>query len=143
MVGALVSVANVALLIGSGILVRGSRAESRTGMGLSVVVTGVGTAAVGLVADQPVLAGLALALSGLGAGVLQTLGPAMATRAVSADETGHAIVATGTFRAAALFLSPLGVAGGIALVGATSVAGLAVVGLLIALPALAVRRSMP
>jgi len=141
-VGGLVSLANVAVLVGAGLLVRVGPVASRTGMTLAIVVTGAGTAAVGLAAHQPVLAGLALALSGLGAGILQTLGPAMATGAVRVDQRERAIVATGTFRAGALFLSPLGVAGGLALLGLTAAAGLAVMGAVIALPALAARRPM-
>ena len=141
LVGGLVSVANVAVLVGAGLLVRAGRVASGTGIGLAIVATGAGTAAVGFVAHAPVLAGLALALSGLGAGILQTLGPAMATGAVGTDQRGRAIVATGTFRAGALFLSPLGVAGGLALLGLTATAGLAVMGVLITLPALAARRA--
>lgn len=79
------------------------------------------------------LVGLALAVSGLGAGALQTVGPAVATDAVHPEERGEAIAATGAFRAAALFVAPLGAAA-VVLVAPVGVA-LALGGVLIVAPA--------
>jgi MFS family permease len=84
------------------------------------------------------LAAAVLALSGLGAGALQTVGPAVATDAVHPEERGEAIAATGAFRAAALFGAPLAVAGAIAV--APLAAAMAVTGVILALPALRVPR---
>ncbi|MGH3383657.1 MAG: MFS transporter [Nocardioidaceae bacterium] len=109
-IGVLVSVANLAQLAGSGVVGR------LTGRGLvraftaGTLTAGLGTAAMGQVADAAVLAGVALAVSGLGAGALQTVGPAVATDAVHPEERGEAIAATGAFRAAALLVAPLGTA---------------------------------
>ena len=72
---------------------------------------------------------IALCISGIGAGVLQTVGPAIATDAVREEERGEAITSTGTFRAAALFLAPMGTAGLVVLLPmgvAVCIAGLAI-----------------
>jgi MFS family permease len=84
---------------------------------------------------------LVLALSGLGAGALQTVGPAVATDAVHPEERGEAIAAAGTFRAAALFAAPLAIAGAITVVPLA--AAMAVVGVAIAAPALRATRRAP
>jgi MFS family permease len=84
---------------------------------------------------------LALTLSGLGAGALQTLGPAVATQAVHPEERGDAIALAGTFRAASLLATPLAVA---ALVAVLPLAGaLAVVSAGMALPGALTRRIGP
>jgi MFS family permease len=133
LIGVLVSVANGAQLAGSGVVGRlGSRA-----LAVSLVVgslaAGAGIAAVGPAAGSVVLAGLALVVSGLGAGALQTAGPAVAAEAVHREERGEAIAAAGTFRAAALLVAPLGAAG-IVTVAPVALA-LALGGVLIAAPA--------
>jgi MFS family permease len=137
-IGGLVSLANGAQLAGSA---AAGRLRGR-GLVLSLVVgalaAGLATAAVGLLAGQAVLAGVVLAVSGLGAGVLQTSGPAIAAEAVHREERGLVIAASGTFRAAALLTAPLAAAG-VVTVAPVSVA-LAVGGLLIALPARAAHR---
>ncbi|MPY99405.1 MAG: MFS transporter [Actinophytocola sp.] len=138
MIGALVSIANVAVLIGSGLLARDWAARWSV-VAMATLAAGVGTAATGFAAGSVTLAAAALATSGLGAGMLQTLGPAMATESVKPQEVGEAIVATGTFRAAAMFAGPLTVAGALAVLGVTVSLGLAAVGALISLPALTAR----
>jgi MFS family permease len=92
-------------------------------------------------AGSVVAAAALLAISGLAAGALQTIGPAMATDAVHPDERGDAIAVAGTFRAGALFASPLIVTGllGIAALGPA----MAAVGLVIAAPAVLARRVAP
>ena len=100
---------------------------------IGAVAAGVGVGVVGFVAGSPVVAGLSLAVSGLGAGVLQTAGPAVAAESVHPEERGAVMAASGTFRAAALLASPLAAAGLVA-VAPVSVA-LAVGGALILFPA--------
>lgn len=132
-IGVLVSVANLAQLVGSGAVSRLRREGVVRVFAGGVLAAGVGTAAVGLLSPNQVLAGFALALSGLGAGAIQTVGPAVATEAVHPEERGEAIAAIGAFRAAALFASPLGAA---AVVSVAPVAvALVLGGALIALPA--------
>lgn len=145
-IGVLVSVANGAALVGSGIVGSGpvARAHARRparSFALATLATGLGTAAVGAGAGHAVVAGVALAVSGFAAGALQTIGPAIATEAVHPEERGDAITVTGTFRAAALFVAPLGIAGvlGVVALGPAMLGA----GLLIALPALAGRRIRP
>jgi MFS family permease len=137
-IGALVSVANGANIAGAALVARvRGRTLVRVVTG-SMLAAGIGSALVAALAGSAPLAGALLGLSGLGAGALQTLGPALASDSVHPQERGDAIAATGTFRAAALFASPLAVAGllsGIALTPAMLVAGL-----LITLPALTTRR---
>lgn len=137
-IGALVSVANAASLTGAGIVGRIRVAWMARTYAVGAVATGVATGVVALLASSPWAAAVALAVSGLGAGALQTLGPAIATEAVHHQERGDAIAVTGTFRAAALFLAPLGVAGLVSAVPLAAAMGAA--GALITLPALSVRR---
>lgn len=132
-IGVLVSLANAAQLAGSAVV---GRFRAR-GLDLSLVMgalaAGIGTAAMGPVAGSVVLAGLALAVSGLGAGALQTAGPAVAAESVHREERGEAIAATGTFRAGALLVAPLGAAGIVTF--APVAVALALGGALIAAPA--------
>ncbi|WP_328418474.1 MFS transporter [Micromonospora sp. NBC_00389] len=137
-IGFLVSVANAASVAGGALAgwVRGT--GLRWSLVLGILAAGIGTALVGPVAGTAVLAGIALAISGAGAGVLQTIGPAVATESVHPQERGEAIASAGTFRAAALFFAPFGVAGLVALMPLA--VALTAAGLLMTVPALAVRR---
>lgn len=137
-VGALVSVANAASVGGSAVAGRTSRAALPRAFAVCTVVAGVTLGVVGFLAGNAWLAGLALGVSGLAAGTLQTLGPAIATDSVHPEERGEAIAVAGTFRAAALFVAPFGVAG-LVLVMPLSVA-IGVAGLLVLAPAVTARR---
>lgn len=110
-IGLLVSAANAAALLGSAGAGWFWRMGNRAAIISGVITTGLGMAAVGLSADAAYVAACCLAISGLGAGILQTLGPALASEAVHPDERGEAMASTGTFRAAALFLAPIGMSG--------------------------------
>lgn len=79
-----------------------------------------------------------LAVVNLVASIGQLIGPALASDVVHPEERGDAIAATGTFRAAALFASPLAVAG--MLSGIILTPAMLLAGLLITLPALTTRR---
>jgi MFS family permease len=137
-IGALVAVSNAAGLVGSGAAGRVRQRAMGRWLAALTLCTGLATSLVASVASQPVLVGAALAIAGLGAGALQTLGPAIVADAVHPEERGDAIAVTGTFRAAALFASPLGIAGLIT-VAPLSVA-MGVLGVLMLLPALGSRR---
>ena len=133
-IGALISVTNGAALLGSALSTMARSAGIRFSLVFGVIAAGVGLAAVGLLAEFVLLTGAVLAFSGIGAGILQTVGPALASESVHPDEKGEAIASTGTFRASALFVAPAGTAG-LVLIMPIGIA-LFAVGLLIAVPAL-------
>ncbi len=132
LVGVIVGVANGASILGTvamGII--GSR-RTRLAFGAGVALCGAGIMATGIAATSPVLVALFIAASGFGAGLLQTLGPATAAMSVELARRGDAVAVAGSFRAAALFVSPIGTA---ALLDVVSLpAALGVAGVLIALP---------
>ena len=138
LIGVLVSVGNGANIAGAALV---ARVRSRTlvrAVIACMLAAGTGAALVGLVAGSVPLVGLVLAVSGLGGGALQTLGPALASDMVHPEERGDAISATGTFRAAALFASPLAVAGLLTFMALTP--AMLIAGVLITLPVLTTRR---
>jgi MFS family permease len=137
-IGILVSVANTASIVGGAVAGWARGAGLRWSLVAGVIATGAGMALAGPLAGFAIAAGAALALSGLGAGVLQTVGPAVATDSVEPEQRGEAIATAGTFRAAALFCAPFGVAG-IVMVVPLGTALLAA-GLLMTLPSLLVSR---
>lgn len=137
-IGLLVSVANGASIAGVALV---SRLRARwlvRSFFLGALAAGLGTAAVAPLAPYMLPAAAALMVSGLGAGALQTIGPAIATDAVHPQERGDAIAAAGTLRAAALFLAPLGVAGLVTVMPLT--AAMVVTGVLITGPVAFTRR---
>ena len=80
-----------------------------------------------------------LVLGGVASGAITTLGPAMASLAASVDEQGDALALAGTFRAAALLVSPAAVGAllGVVLLPAAMVAlgvGLSLPGLVLGRP---------
>ncbi len=132
LVGVIVGVANGASILGTvamGII--GSR-RTRLAFGIGVALAGVGITATGIASTSPVFVALFIAASGFGAGLLQTLGPATAAMSVELARRGDAVAVAGSFRAAALFVSPIGTA---ALLDVVSLpAALGVAGVLITLP---------
>jgi MFS family permease len=140
-IGALVAIANGAQVAGSAVAGRLRGVGLKRSLVLGVLASGVGVAVVGPLAGMAVLAGAALLISGIGAGALQTVGPAVATDAVHPEERGEAIASTGTFRAAALLLSPIAVAGLVTVLPLS--AAVLTAGLLITAPAVGVSRLRP
>lgn len=136
-IGALVSVANAASVVGTVIIGKLRAGWTAPTYVVSVLAAGLGLAVVGYVSGSVPIAALALGLSGLGAGVIQTLGPNLAATSVGEQEKGDAMATYGTARTSAMFLAPLAVAGGI-LVAPVSLA-LLVVGVGLALPSFAAR----
>jgi MFS family permease len=141
LIGGLVSIANGASILGAVLVARIRERRLPPSYAAATVAAGVGTALAAFSAEAAALEGVVLAVSGLGAGALQTLGPAIATDAVHPQERGDAIAAAGAFRAGAMFLSPLGVGAVLGLVALSP--AMAVVGGLVTLPAFLARRTAP
>lgn len=107
LVGVLVSIANGASILGAGLMGMLHRKSSTKIFALGVAGAAVGTGLIGFSARSIVISGLLLAAGGVGAGLLQTLGPVIAAAGVSQSQKGDAIALAGSFRAAALFGAPL------------------------------------
>lgn len=136
-VGVVVSVANAAAVVGSAAVARTTSAATARVYAACTLAAGLGMAAFGIATEDAVAATVALAVAALGAGALQTLGPALASAAVGQHQQGDAIAVYGTVRAVAMFVAPLGVA---ALVTAVAPApALLLAGALLTLPAGAAR----
>ena len=137
-IGALVTVGNIAALIGSAVSKWVQPLGSRASVLLGLLPAGVGIALTGVLSGHLAAVAAALLLAGLGAGILQTVGPALAADAVDPEERGDAIASNGTFRAATLLFAPLGVG---AMVLALPIgAALGIAGALMLLPGLVVTR---
>ncbi|MCZ2813924.1 MFS transporter [Modestobacter sp. VKM Ac-2979] len=137
MIGALVSVANATSVVGTVIIGKLRSGWTAPTYVVSVLAAGIGLSVLGYVSGSVPIAALALGLSGLGAGVIQTLGPNLAATSVGEQEKGDAIAAYGTVRTSAMFLAPLAVAGGIVVLPLSL--ALLIVGAGLALPSFAVR----
>lgn len=137
-IGALVAVANGAQVAGSTVSGRLRTGGLRRSLVLGILASGVGVALVGPLAGMAALSAFVLAVSGIGAGALQTVGPALASDSVGLEERGEAIASTGTFRAAALLMAPIAAAGLVTVVPLS--AAIATAGLLIAFPVIGVVR---
>ena len=140
-IGAVVSVGNAAAVAGAVVISRLPASATRLAYAAAMAVAAAGLAVFGFAATAAPAAFVALAVSGLGAGVLQTLGPAMAANAVTADEKGDVMSTYGALRNSAMFLTPL--AASAALVVVPLSASLFAVGSLLLLPVLAARRLTP
>jgi len=136
-IGLLVSVASGSSLVGSTFVARLRERGITPALLAGTMLTGFGMAATALVAGAAPVAALTLAISGLGAGALQTLGPAAAAAGVPPQQRGVAISVSGAFRAGALFTAPLAV--GALLAGLPLTPAMALAGAFLALPALALR----
>jgi MFS family permease len=137
-IGVLVSGANGASVIGAVLVSRVPSRRMAAVFASATLAAGLGIALCAAVAASAPMAALALAVSGLGAGALQTVGPVLATDAVHPEERGEAIAAAGMFRAGVGFAAPLIVAGLIVVMPLT--AAMALVGATVAAPSLLSRR---
>lgn len=119
-VGLLVSVANAAALLGAAAAGlhgrRGGGRQAVTGwlVKSAIAAAGLGTAATGVLSGSPVAVTACLAAGGLGAGLLQTLGPVLAIDGVEGASRSEAVATSATFRAGAMFAAPAGVSLGAA-----------------------------
>ncbi|WP_238011377.1 MFS transporter [Dactylosporangium sp. AC04546] len=107
--GLLISAGNIGGLAGTAVVGRIPDRWTRALLRAATVVVAAGLALTALGAAVVPLAVAGLIASGAGAGVLRTLGPAVASDAVPADERGDAITATGSFRAVSLFAAPFAI----------------------------------
>ncbi len=137
-VGALVAIANGAMLVGAGAAGRvGSRWQAPAVLG-AILVGGTAVALTAALAGSVPLTALVLAAGGYAAGTLQVLGSAVVAESVHPEERGEAIAASGTFRAMSMFGTPLAVAGLISVVPLAP--AVAAVGVALGLPAVVLRR---
>ena len=137
-IGALISVANAAALVGAVIAARVRQSWTARVVLWGIVVTGVTTGLTAALAGHALLSALVLATSGISAGILQVLGLAVASDAVHPEERGEAIAVSGTFRAGALFAAPLAGAGLVVVIPLAP--AVALVGAAMTVPAVALRR---
>jgi MFS family permease len=103
-----------------------------------ILLGGTAVALTATVAGGVALSAIVLAAGGYAAGTLQVLGSAVVADSVHPEERGEAIAASGTFRAIAMFGTPLAVAGLISVVPLAP--AVAVVGVALGLPAVVLRR---
>nr|WP_205683941.1 MFS transporter [Cryobacterium aureum] len=140
--GAMTTLANLAALAGS-ILARGARrAGVRLASVLGTVLALGGIAAMALLLPNLVLAGAFLFISGVGSGILQTLGPALAAEAVGREERGRSIASIGTFRAFSLLVTPMSIMALIFVLPSAAVAT-AIVAIAVGIPGMAMRTRAP
>jgi MFS family permease len=137
-IGALVTVGNSAALIGSAVSKWVQALGFRTSVLLGLLPAGIGIGLIGILPEKFAVVAATLLVAGLGAGVLQTVGPALAADTVEPEERGDAIASIGAFRAATLLLAPLGV-GALVLVMPIG-AALGVAGALMIVPSVVLAR---
>jgi hypothetical protein len=139
-IGFLLMITEASGLAASGLLLRRRPPDVRRWLQLAVLmVTGTLIVFPAVTGIAPLVA-IALALGGIGSGLLMSLGPALATQSVLPAERGEAIAVTGTFRAAALLITPAAAAAALTFV--TLPVGLVVAALAIGGPPIvaAIRR---
>jgi hypothetical protein len=132
LVGAFLALADAASFGAAAILIRVNPTATRLLIEVGVLAASIGIAVMPFVAMQPAVAAILIAVGGAGSGLLLTLGPAAASDSVAPNERGDAIAVAGTFRAAALFATPAGVAAGLSVV--TLPFGVAIAGVVLGVP---------
>jgi MFS family permease len=137
-VGMLVALANAGNIVGSVVVAAVRPGHLGRWLAAGAAANGVGLALVAPAASSVLIAGFVLVLSGLGAGALLTLGPAVATAAVGEHERASVIALTGGARAAAMFVTPLVVAAAVTAVPLGAAIG--ALGVVLAIPAVIRRR---
>ena len=139
-IGFLLMLTESAGLAASSVLLRHRPTNVRRWLEMAVLIVSGSLVAFPVAAGSAVLAGLALALGGIGSGLLMSPGPALATESVQPEERGEAITVAGTFRAAALLVTPAAVSAALLVVALPI--GLLVAALAIGAPpiAAAIRR---
>jgi hypothetical protein len=134
-IGVLIGVADAASIAITAVLLRWTPSRARESIEIGVVATCIALAVLPIVAGQPAAAAAVIIAGGLGTGILTTIGPALASDAVAANERGDAIAATGTFRAGGILITPVTVAAGLTIVSLP--VGMAAAAASLAVPALA------
>jgi hypothetical protein len=136
-IGAVVTVANAASIVGSLLSPRVPDPHVRGALLVGTVLAGVTTTLTGFGELPTVVIATALALGGLGVGVLQVLGITVASSSVDPELRGDAVAVTGTLRAVALFVSPLGIAALLPVVGLGAAVGIVSLAMLVPVPIIA------
>lgn len=135
-VGILITVTNLSALGGSASAKWAQIRGPRFSLGAGGLSAGLGLCMVAFFPEPVILAVLFLVISGWGAGVLQTVGPALSADSVDAEDRGRSIALIGTFRSVSLLLSPL-IGAGLVFVMPSVAIATAVSGAIVATPALA------
>lgn len=114
-VGYLMAIADGATVAAAGWLARYGHERFAVPVRVAAGSVLVGVGVLPLVADRPVLAGVALAVAGAGGGLAGSLGPAIVNANVEQRQQGTAIALAGTYRAAARLAMPgvIGAAAGV------------------------------
>lgn len=133
--GALVTVANLASLGGTAFSRRIHAAGPRVANVVGTAAAGLGLALASFLPNPIWVVVAGLAVSGVGAGILQTVGPALAADSISEDDRGRAIASIGTFRSVSLLASPLATAGLTLIVPSAAIAA-GIAGIIISTPTL-------
>lgn len=140
--GTMVTLANLAALAGSAVATSIGRAGVRRSAALGTSLAVGGIASMVFLTPHLVAAGAFLFISGVGAGILQTLSPAFAAEAVGSEERGRAIASIGTFRAISLLVTPMGI-GALIFVLPSAAVATAIVAVAVGIPAMALRGATP
>ncbi len=140
LVGVLVSMANGASILGTGLMGLLKRRSPIKVFALGVAMAAIGTGFVGITAKSIFISLVILVAGGVGAGLLQTLGPVIATAGVETHQKGDAVALAGSFRAGALLGAPLLMAVLLGPIGLS--AALLVSGAVLGLPILTARNKL-
>jgi MFS family permease len=132
LIGVLMMTSEATGLATSAVLVRFRVSNVPATIQLAVLMLTAALVSFPSVASNPFTAALAMALGGLGSGLLMSLGPALATMSVRPEERGEAIAVAGTFRAVSMLITPGAAAIAIAVVALP--VGMVVAGLVIGIP---------
>jgi len=116
-IGAVVTVANAASIVGSFIAPRVPEVRVRSALVVGSLLAGLTTTVCGFGELPVIVFAVALAIGGLGVGVIQVLGVTVASSGVRPELRGDAVAVTGSLRALALFVSPIGIAALLPVVG--------------------------
>ncbi|WP_404436368.1 MFS transporter [Microbacterium aerolatum] len=136
--GMMTTLANLAALGGSAAAPLVRRFGARSSAVVGTVLAAGGVAVMVYLLSDLIWAGVFLVTSGLGAGILQTLGPALGSQSVGPEERGRAIAMIGTFRAVSLLITPMSI-GALIFVLPSAALATSIVALLSAVPALFMR----
>lgn len=131
-IGAIQSMADLFVTASAVALARWQIVRRRLAIALSVVVMSLAMVTFPFIAEWAVLAGIAIAVSGLAAGVQMTIVPVLAGESVLPNEQGEAIAISGTFRAGALLVTPSAVS--LTLLAVALPSAFALAGVLFAVP---------
>ena len=140
LVGVLVSMANGASILGTGLMGLLKRRSPIKVFALGVAMAAIGTGFVGITAKSIFISLVILVAGGIGAGLLQTLGPVIATGGVETHQKGDAVALAGSFRAGALLGAPLLMAALLGPIGLSN--ALLVSGAVLGLPILTARNEL-